>query len=72
MRQKALKKAMVSLLCAAAFTAAAWLGVFYSPDQMLSDSLYQAPRPWTATSSSSASTTGPWRTSAPTRPGAGM
>ena len=44
MKQIALKKALVSLLCAAAFTAAAWLGVFYSPDQMLSDSLYQAPK----------------------------
>ena len=44
MRQKTLKKALVSLLCAAVFTTAAALGAFYSPDQMLADSLYQTPK----------------------------
>ena len=41
MKQKILNKALISLLCAAAFTAAAGLGTFYNPDQMLADSLYQ-------------------------------
>ena len=42
MRLNTWKKALVSLLCAGSFTAAAALGVFYGPDQMLSDSLYQS------------------------------
>ena len=43
MKQKTIQRAGASLLCAAVFTTAAGLGVFYSPDQMLSDSLYQTP-----------------------------
>lgn len=44
MRRNTLKKILISLTCAAVFTAAAGLGAFYSPDQMLSDSLYQTPK----------------------------
>lgn len=44
MRMNTWKKALVSLICAAVFTAAAGLGAFYSADQMLSDSLYQSPK----------------------------
>ena len=72
MKQKTLKKALVCLVCGGVFTLAALLGAFYHPDQMLSDALYQSPRPWTAISLWWGSTTGPWRTSAPTRPGGGM
>lgn len=43
MKRKNLKRAIISLVCAASFTAAALLGVFYQPDQMLADSLYQSP-----------------------------
>ena len=44
MKRKALKKLLIALLCAAAFSVAALLGVFYQADQMLSDSLYQQPK----------------------------
>ncbi len=44
MRQKPFRKALVCLLFSGIFTALAALGVFYSPDQMLSDSLYQTPK----------------------------
>ena len=43
MRQKTIRRAAAALICAALFTAAAALGLFYNPDQMLADSLYQAP-----------------------------
>lgn len=43
MRQKTIRRAAAALICAAVFTAAAALGLFYNPDQMLADSLYQAP-----------------------------
>lgn len=43
MNRKTLKRGAVALLCAAVFTAAAWLGLFYSTDQQLSDALYQTP-----------------------------
>ena len=41
MRQKNLRRGAAAVICAAAFTAAALLGLFYQPDQMLADSLYQ-------------------------------
>ncbi len=44
MRLKKLKRALISLLCAAIFTGAAFFGVFYRPDWMLSDGLYQSPK----------------------------
>ena len=43
MKQKTIRRAAAALICAALFTAAATLGLFYNPDQMLADSLYQAP-----------------------------
>lgn len=43
MKQKTIRRAAAALICAAVFTAAAALGLFYNPDQMLADSLYQAP-----------------------------
>ncbi len=43
MKQKTIRRAAAALICAALFTAAAALGLFYNPDQMLADSLYQAP-----------------------------
>ncbi len=44
MKRRTIKRAALSFACAAVFTAAALLGVFYQPDQMLSDSLYQSPK----------------------------
>ncbi len=41
MNTKRFKKALIALAGAAVFTAAALLGAFYGPDQMLSDALYQ-------------------------------
>ena len=43
MKHKTIRRAAAALICAAVFTAAALLGLFYNPDQMLADSLYQAP-----------------------------
>ena len=43
MKHKTIRRAAAALICAAVFTAAAALGLFYNPDQMLADSLYQAP-----------------------------
>lgn len=43
MKQKTIRRAAAALICAAVFTAAALLGLFYNPDQMLSDALYQSP-----------------------------
>lgn len=43
MKQKTIRRAGAALICAAVFTAAAALGLFYNPNQMLADSLYQAP-----------------------------
>ncbi len=43
MKRKNIKRALISVICAAAFAAAALLGVVYQPDQILSDSLYQSP-----------------------------
>ena len=44
MLKKRFTKAAVALGCAAVFTLAALLGLFYSPDQMLADALYQKPK----------------------------
>ena len=44
MKQKTLKKALASALCAGVFAAAALLGVFYRLDQTLADTLYQSPK----------------------------
>ena len=44
MLKKRFTKALVSLGCALVFALAALLGVFYSPDQMLADALYQRPK----------------------------
>ena len=44
MKRKTLKKAIVCLALAAVFSAAALLGAFYQPDQMLADALYQSPK----------------------------
>ena len=44
MVNKPIRNAMVSLLLSALFTAAALAGLFYQPDQMLSDWLYQQPK----------------------------
>lgn len=44
MRKRTIKRAVASVACAAAFTAATALGLLYSPDLMLSDSLYQSPK----------------------------
>ena len=43
MKHKTIRRAAAALICAAVFTAAALLGLFYNPDQMLSDALYQSP-----------------------------
>ena len=44
MLKKRFTKALVAVGCAAVFALAALLGVFYHPDQMLSDGLYQSPK----------------------------
>ena len=44
MLKKRFTKAAVALGCAAVFTLAALLGLFYSPDQVLADALYQKPK----------------------------
>lgn len=44
MRKRTIKRAVASVACAAAFTAVTALGLLYSPDLMLSDSLYQSPK----------------------------
>lgn len=43
MKQKDIRRVVAALLCAAVFTAAASLGLFYTADQTFSDRLYQAP-----------------------------
>ncbi len=45
MTRKTLRRALVSLALAGAFTAAAGVGVFYYPDNLLADRLYQSPEP---------------------------
>ena len=44
MLKKRFTKALVAVGCAAVFALAALLGVFYHPDQMLADGLYQSPK----------------------------
>ncbi len=41
MKRKQIRHLLIALASAAAFTAAALLGLFYQPDQMLADALYQ-------------------------------
>ena len=44
MSNKTIRRALVSMACAGVFAMAAALGIFYQPDQMLADTLYQAPK----------------------------